>query len=65
MEGQSEKEINSDMDKQYQIQLAKIKLPAELNAAEQQEVRQMLWEEREAFAESEEVIGSADGYHHH
>ena len=61
--GNQDEQESADMgelDAQYKLQLAKIKLPAELNVTQQQEVRQMLWDEREAFAESEEVIGSAE-----
>ena len=49
-----------EQDAQYRIQLSKIKLPQELDEHQQKEVQKMLWEERGAFAESDDVIGSAE-----
>ena len=50
----------NELDDQYRVQLSKIKLPPELDEQQQREVQQMLWDERGAFAESDEVIGSAE-----
>lgn len=51
---------DSKLDDQYRAQLQKIQLPPELSESQRGEVMKMLWEERGAFAESDEVIGSAE-----
>ena len=51
---------DTSLDDKYRVQLEKIKLPPELSEEQKQQVRDMLWRERRAFAEDADTIGSAE-----
>ena len=53
-------EPTSEDDDAYRLQLSKVRLPDELNEAQQAEVRKMLWEEHAAFAKNDDDIGTAE-----
>ena len=54
-----ERESDIKSDRQYRKQLNEVKIPSDLSRKQRAEVMQMLWEERRAFAQNDDEIGTA------